>query len=487
MKHFARSGISLWVAFGVAFAGALATHGDDTAKAQEIAARYAASVGLVRVEGTGVGTCFICGPNLVATNYHVVIDPHNPVEVMFGNKGPFRCEVFRADPAADLCLLRVDGDLSAIGPAIPVTQAASPATGEPVFILGHDRGRVPAVAPGVIAGAPRYVSTPDSDDYCYKPMIAVSAWTNPGGSGGPVLTGDGRLVGINQGNFANSGVALAIPGERLYELLNSPDKGPIVYGHAYLGLLLTEYADCAPWFRQRMAPRATSGIALASVFPGEPGWGALADDDLVVKINGNDVRTIDDYVEILAKCKPGDTVALSVWRLPELGDAPRVVRIRAADAAREFFHSALDGYAEVWSYRYKSYRQLTQTAPGSRHKVRVSIVNKTKSLISSARILARITSGLTVVPGSVKRNDGPTLSGDLTDPAGIALGTVGPGLDYDPAKKPGERDFIEFEVAVKTTPPRADAKMSIEGVEVGLVFNGVPRGLDPVFLVTPWQ
>ena len=131
-----------------------------------------------------VASAVLVGPGLLVTNRHAVADL--PWADVFPPGGPVRrARVVATDYPGDLVLLRAEG--LGGGPALEMAPAEA---GAEVYAVGVDVGRerVRVYAPG------RIILPPAEG----KPLARLhhSAQSQPGNSGGALVDGAGRLVGI---------------------------------------------------------------------------------------------------------------------------------------------------------------------------------------------------------------------------------------------------------------------------------------------------
>ncbi|WP_292831875.1 MarP family serine protease [Microbacterium sp.] len=157
-----------------------------------------ASASVARISGTAyacgatlTGTGFVAADDLVLTNAHVVAGVGSPVvELPGGWVTEGRIVYF--DPVDDLAVIAVDGldaePLRIAEPAAPGTQAAFQG-----YPLGGPFRSGPA---GVLSVGP--VPVPDIYDASVTPrqIYALAADVQPGNSGGPLLSGDGAVIGV---------------------------------------------------------------------------------------------------------------------------------------------------------------------------------------------------------------------------------------------------------------------------------------------------
>jgi len=175
-------------------------------------ARDQASV--VKIEGAGCGgivegSGFVVGPNLVATNAHVVAGVGHPF--VEDSNGTHRSTAIWFNPNLDLAILRTNnlagGSLSLSNATVnPKTAAA---------VLGYPGGggfRVnPAVVLDEFTARGRNIYSQGSTT---RDVYEVQADIIPGNSGGPLITADGTVVGVvfaQSTTYAHVGYALTSP------------------------------------------------------------------------------------------------------------------------------------------------------------------------------------------------------------------------------------------------------------------------------------
>jgi len=164
------------------------------------------SVVLVRLERS-LGTGVIVGEDgLVVTNAHVV-GKEQRVGIELSDGSMTSADVLMIDERADLAVLRIEG-MDRAWLALMLEGDDRPPAGTDIYIIGHPLGLGWSVSRGVVSGH-RKAGEVGPIGY-----IQTDAAISPGNSGGPMVTGDGRIVGIVVSKLAGSGaenIAFAIP------------------------------------------------------------------------------------------------------------------------------------------------------------------------------------------------------------------------------------------------------------------------------------
>jgi len=276
------------------------------------------SVLLVRAEN-GSGTGWVYDAGHVVTNAHVVGES---AEVdLRSNDGRWHAgEVVGSDPNSDLAV--IEAELSA--PATPLTLAESPATiGQEVVAIGNPFDLDGSVTTGIVSGTDRSIPAPTG--FSIPDAIQTDAAVNPGNSGGPLMSLDGRVVAvINSGGGDNIafGISAALCRRVLPELI---ETGAV--DHSFLGVsLITVTPDVAA----ANGLGESRGLLIVTLAPDGPTEGVLrpSDDgatvdgeripvggDVLLAIDGARTDTTEALGSYLAlETQPGDTVALTIRR-----------------------------------------------------------------------------------------------------------------------------------------------------------------------------
>lgn len=154
---------------------------------------------------TGIGSGSFIGANRILTNYHVVKDAHK-VGVIFKPKeegemitrdGVLVAQVIKHDPMHDLALLEFVTPPPAGLKPIPFATEADIQIGADVHAIGHPTGETWTYTKGIISQYRKNYDWKDINGNHTADVIQTQTPINPGNSGGPLLTDDGKLLGVN--------------------------------------------------------------------------------------------------------------------------------------------------------------------------------------------------------------------------------------------------------------------------------------------------
>jgi serine protease Do len=166
----------------------------------------------------GVGTGFVVGSDgVILTNDHVV-DGATDLTVTLPDGRSLDARVLATDPEHDLAVLLVDASNL---PSVTLGDSSKVAVGERVVAIGYALSLTggPTVTSGIISSLERTIQVQDpgadlqSSVRTYEDVLQTDAALNAGNSGGPLVTLDGEVIGVNAAGSAqaeNIGFAIAI-------------------------------------------------------------------------------------------------------------------------------------------------------------------------------------------------------------------------------------------------------------------------------------
>ena len=268
-----------------------------------------AAAGIVRVDARRgrPATGIVWSDNLVLTAEHV-IEHDDAIQVSAGG-AVVKAAVAGRDPGTDLALLRTDGLT-----ASPLARAASADVRIGHLVLAVGRTSELQVTLGIVSGLSGAFRSWRGGET--ERLIQTTAELLPGFSGGPLLDGDGRVIGINSWNFGR-GITRAIPIETAAAVAeNLQTHGRI--RRAYLGLG-AQPVRLGEALRNQLGQ--DSGLLVVTVEAGGPAAKAgLMQGDTLVRVDGDPVRQLDELFGKLRAFDIGSTHRFGVVRGGELKD-----------------------------------------------------------------------------------------------------------------------------------------------------------------------
>ena len=259
----------------------------------------------------GIGHRWGAGSGVVVSEGHVLTNAHNVrsdrIVVTFADGHTADGQVRGTDVDGDLAVVEVD---TAGSTAIEWASEPAPGIGTPVFALANPGGRGLRVTLGFVTGVERSFRGPRGRRITGS--LEHDAPLLPGPSGGPIVTADGRLLGVNT-NRLGEGFYLAIPAD---ETLRTR-VGELTRGQSAtqprLGIGVAP-AHVARRLRRAVGLPEADGLLVRQVEDDGPASRAgLAQGDLIVAADGRLVHGIDDLFDAL-DAAPDGQIDLTVLR-----------------------------------------------------------------------------------------------------------------------------------------------------------------------------
>jgi serine protease Do len=243
----------------------------------------------------GVGSGVILSADgLVLTNAHVVSPRAVEINVTLASLERVGAELVGWDHWTDLAVLRLNlADVQRRGLTFAHARFGDSSRlqpGETVYAVGTPHGLTRTVTRGIISNPRRYFQDNAGirgyETGLFNTWLQTDAAINPGNSGGPLVTRDGRVVGINsRGYLGADNLGFAIPAATAQEVVASlVEHGRVT--RSYLGLVPGALRDLEGFFQLEL----NSGMLINSVDPGSPAAAAgLRGGDILLAIDGRAV------------------------------------------------------------------------------------------------------------------------------------------------------------------------------------------------------
>ena len=267
-------------------------------------------------QGTGSGFVWDALGHIV-TNFHVV-DGSNEFIVTFADQTTINARLVGLAPHKDLAVLRVATSPERLRPIV-IGTSADLQVGQKVFAIGNPFGLDQTLTTGVISGLGREIRS--RTDRPITDVVQTDAAINPGNSGGPLLDSAGRLIGVNTAIFspsgANDGVGFAIPVDTVRRVVPQLIKHGRVRSPT-LGILPVNPAMTRRVGLEGVLVKATQKFGTAERGGVEPfrydQFGRMIYGDLIIALDDQPIKDLDDIYSALDGYKVGDEVALTVIR-----------------------------------------------------------------------------------------------------------------------------------------------------------------------------
>ena len=165
----------------------------------------------------------------VVTNYHVIAKAQLAtvtINVGGGELKEYHANLCGADPENDIAVLKVWAPRSVLKP-ITCGSSSEVSKGDTVFTIGHPYGFDFFFTKGMV-NAVGDNESPSNPNVIIKGCIVSDSDIGPGSSGGPLLDGNGHLVGLNFAHMVkNNSISLSVPLDTVRRFVNSWPLAPI--------------------------------------------------------------------------------------------------------------------------------------------------------------------------------------------------------------------------------------------------------------------
>jgi len=296
-----------------------------------VAERLAPSVANLRVTRrtrgghapAGAGSGVVLTPDgFLLTSAHVVAGPGRRGRAAFVDGRELAFSVIGADALSDLAVLRADA--TDLVPA-ELGDAEGLRVGQLVVAIGNPNGFAGSVTAGVVSALGR--SLPAQAGRTVRiidNVIQTDAALNPGNSGGALVDGRGRVVGINTA-VAGVGLGLAVPIDAVTRKVVGALMTDGRMRRAYLGIAGGP-RPLPPQARARWG--VDTGLEVIEVVDGSPAARAgLRPEDLIVSVDGAGVARVSDLQRLMVADLIGVPVPVEILRRGE----PRKLELTPAE------------------------------------------------------------------------------------------------------------------------------------------------------------
>lgn len=260
---------------------------------------YAGFGGAYITSGAGSGV-IISDSGHILTNYHV-IEGAESITVTLPDGREEKVVWIMGDEVTDIAVIKINAQTEN---AAVIGGSASLVAGQQVMVVGNPLGDLGgSVSGGIISAVDRHVTIEGKE----MNLIQLDAAVNPGNSGGGLFDMRGALVGIvNAKSVAEDveGIGFAIPVDTAYGAVASSlmEKG---YVEGRVDTSVLEFSE-------------TTGITISRPSPGLYLYSSSVKTDIpdgayIVSVDGQKIKTIEEWEAILHSKQIGETVEIEYW------------------------------------------------------------------------------------------------------------------------------------------------------------------------------
>lgn len=261
-------------------------------------------VGQYITSGAGSGV-IISKDGYIITNHHV-IDGADSITVRLNHGKTFQAMLVGTDEKTDIAILWINAEdteltVATLGASFDLVP------GEDVIAIGNPLGSLGgSVTEGIVSATERQISIDNHD----MTLLQISAPINPGNSGGGLFNMAGELVGIVNAKMSSEeieGLGFAIPVDTAYQIACELMEHRYVRGRVDTGLTLVDVTSTQTAFYYFNSPYTGTYVY-------ESTSDVLQYGDLILAVEGIEVKTSSDISGVIQSYAVGDAVELEIYR-----------------------------------------------------------------------------------------------------------------------------------------------------------------------------
>lgn len=280
--------------------------------------------------GSGSGS-IIDARGYVITNVHV-IENASKIYISLFDGSQYEGKIVGSDLESDIAVLKFDPGEGVVLKTIQFGDSEKLKVGQKVIAIGNPFGFERTLTTGIVSALGRPIK--NSNNVIIRDMIQTDASINPGNSGGPLLDAKGNMIGVNTmiytSSGSNSGIGFAVPASTARRVV----ADLLQYGKVRRGTLQANLVQITKPIADYARLDINYGILVSQVekngnadkagikggtMPVRYGNARSSrvfnlGGDIIVGIDGVQVKTYSDYYSMLENKRPGDAVTVTIHR-----------------------------------------------------------------------------------------------------------------------------------------------------------------------------
>ncbi|MBK9195421.1 MAG: Do family serine endopeptidase [Flavobacteriales bacterium] len=265
-------------------------------------------------QGAGSGV-IISDDGYIVTNNHVV-EGADKISIHLNDKRMLEARVIGRDPSTDIALLKVDATEL---PYMAYGNSDDVRVGEWVLAVGNPFNLTSTVTAGIVSAKARSINLLQRDDtreiFPIESFIQTDAAVNPGNSGGALVNAAGELIGINTAIASQTGTyagySFAVP----VNIAKKVTGDLLEFGsvqRAYIGVSIS---DMDQTIAKEVGLDRIRGVYVKGLTEdGAAAASGIQEGDVILKVGSMTVDNVPALQEQVGKFRPGNSVAVSIWR-----------------------------------------------------------------------------------------------------------------------------------------------------------------------------
>ena len=263
-------------------------------------------------QGEGSGSGFVYTPDgFVLTNSHVIHEA-NQISVTVSDGRVFEAQLIGDDPDTDLAVVRIPAT-GLVAASLGDSQRIR--VGQLVVAIGNPYGFQTTVTAGVVSALGRTLRS--RSGRLIENVIQTDAALNPGNSGGPLVTVNGEVIGVN--------TAIILPAQGMCFAIGSNTAHDVAFHlmkdgrirRSYIGISGQTIPVPRRIVRHYQLTKETT-VQVTSVEAGSPAAQAdVREGDVIIRFGTQSVAAVDDLHRLLTLDRIGSSVPVTIIRRSE--------------------------------------------------------------------------------------------------------------------------------------------------------------------------